>query len=207
MAGYAIGLTGGTGSGKSTAEAAFMAAGVPVLDADVIARALVQPGEPALQEIIARFGTEVLDAAGQLDRPRMRERVFADAQAKAALEAILHPRIRAALAAQAQAAPGALVVAAIPLLAEGGGRDAYPWLDRILVITATPLLQRERLMRRDGIDAALADRMIAAQASPEARNAIADDILRNDESRQALAARIAVLHRFYLRLAAEKSGG
>lgn len=207
MAGYAIGLTGGTGSGKSTAEAAFLTVGVPVLDADAIARALVQPGEPALQEIIARFGTGVLDAAGQLDRPRMRAHVFADAQAKAALEAILHPRIRAALAAQAQAAPGALVVAAIPLLAEGGGRDAYPWLDRILVITATPSLQRERLMRRDGIDAALADRMIAAQASPEARNAIADDILRNDESRQALAARIAVLHRFYLRLAAEKSGG
>ena len=207
MSDFIIGLTGGVASGKSEVTRRFEALGVHVADADVIARAVVEPGQPALAAIVARFGAEVLLDDGRLDRRRLREHVFAEPQARRELEAITHPAIRAALRAECRAAPGPYAIAAIPLLAEAGGRAAYPWLGRILVVDAPVELQRARLMRRDGVDEALAARMIAAQASREDRLAIADDILRNDESRQALAARIAVLHRFYLRLAAEKSGG
>lgn len=203
MAAFRIGLTGGVASGKSAADAAFAALDVPVVDADVIARELVEPGQPALQAIIERFGDGVLGDDDRLDRAALRTRIFNDAEAKTALEAILHPRIRSELEARTAAAPGALAIASIPLLAEGGGRDAYPWLDRILVIDVDAATQHARLVRRDGIDDALAERMIAAQASREARLAIADDILRNEDSLDMLATRVAALHRFYLQLARE----
>ncbi|MGY0505005.1 dephospho-CoA kinase [Luteimonas sp. e5] len=204
MARLYIGLTGGVASGKSAAEAAFIAHGATVVDADAIARELVQPGQPALAEIAAHFGAEILDARGELDRARLRRLIFADAQAKAALEAILHPRIRAELRARCEAAETTLVIASVPLLAEGGGRSAYPWLDRILVIDVSPATQQARLMARDGIDATLAQRMIAAQASREARLAIADDILGNEDSLQDLQRRVGELARFYAGLAASR---
>ena len=106
------------------------------------------------------------------------------------------------LQAACTAATGPYAIAAIPLLAEGGGRDAYPWLDRILVVDVPVELQRERLLRRDGIDAALADRMIDAQASRQQRLAIADDVVVNDASLEALAVHADALHALYLRLAA-----
>ena len=203
MAHFGIGLTGGIASGKSVADRAFAALGVPVLDADVLARELVEPGQPALVEIRARFGADVLQADGRLDRPALRQRVFADDEARRALEAILHPRIRAELQRRSAEAPGDLVVASIPLLAEGGGREAYPTLARILVIDVAPKTQLARLMQRDGIDETLARRMIAAQASREARLAIADDILRNEGSIEDLQTQVAALLAFYKRLAAE----
>lgn len=206
MARLRVGLTGGIASGKSLADAAFAALGATVVDADVIARELVAPGQPALAEIRARFGAEVMAADGRLDRAALRRRIFADAGDKAALEAILHPGIRSELQARTAAARSNIAIASIPLLAEGGGRDAYPWLDRILVIDADAGTQRDRLLARDGIDAALAERMIAAQASRKARLAIADDIIRNDDTPDALRARVAGLHRFYLRLAREAAG-
>lgn len=203
MARFRVGLTGGVASGKSAADAAFASLGVFVADADAIARELVEPGQAALAEIVARFGREVLGADGRLDRAALRRRIFAHPADKAALEAILHPRIRAELEARTAAAPGEIAIASIPLLAEGGGREAYPWLDRILLIDVAPQTQHARLIARDGIDAALADRMIAAQAPREARLAIADDILRNEDTLEALRARVAELARFYRRLAVE----
>lgn len=203
MARFRVGLTGGIASGKSAADAAFQSLGVMVADADVIAREMVEPGQDALAEVVAHFGQEVLGADGRLDRAALRRRIFANPADKSMLESILHLRIRAELEARTAAAPGDIAIASIPLLAEGGGRDSYPWLDRILVIDVAPETQRARLLARDGIDTELADRMIGAQATREARLAIADDILRNEDSLDVLSARVAELHRFYRRLAAE----
>ncbi|PJK15398.1 dephospho-CoA kinase [Lysobacteraceae bacterium NML07-0707] len=198
---FAIGLTGGIASGKSAAEAVFVRLGITVVDADRVARELVEPGQPALAEIVQHFGTGILDADGRLDRPALRQRVFADSAQRSALEAILHPRIRTEIRQRCMAATSAYVIAAIPLLAEGGGRDAYPWLARILLVDVAPQTQLQRLMSRDGIDAKLAERMIAAQASRATRLAIADDVLRNEDSLEALQQHIARLDALYRRLA------
>lgn len=204
MADYRVGLTGGVASGKSAVARLFAALGVTVADADVAARAVVEPGEPALQDIVAAFGSGVLDDGGRLDRARLRAHVFQDGDARRRLEAILHPRIRATLQSAADAAPGDYVIVAIPLLAEGGGRTAYPWLDRVLVVDTPVALQRARLMARDGIDARLADRMIEAQADRHERLAIADDVLVNDAGLDVLGPVVAALDRRYRQLATIK---
>ena len=201
MASVVVAVTGGVASGKSAATAAFASRGIAVADADIAARSVVAPGEPALGEIVARFGAGALDADGQLDRPAMRARVFADPSARRSLEAILHPRIREWLQAACRDAAGPYVVVAIPLLAEGGGRAAYPWLDRILVVEVPERLQRQRLMRRDGVDAALAERMVAAQATRSQRLALADDVIVNDGPLSALEAAVARLDGRYRGLA------
>jgi dephospho-CoA kinase len=205
VSGFVVGLTGGIASGKSAVAREFTALGVHVADADVAARDAVAAGSAALAEVIATFGAGVLDASGALDRAAMRRRSFEDADAKRRLEAIVHPRVRAALQAECAAAPGPYAVAAIPLLAEAGGRDAYPWLDRILVVDAPVEAQRARLLARDGIDAALADRMIAAQATRARRLALADDVLANTGTLADLAGHVAALDRVYRLLAADAS--
>ncbi len=201
MADYLVGLTGGVASGKSAATQAFEALGVTVADADIAARDAVAAGSEGLVEVVAAFGPDVLSADGGLDRVRMRRRVFDDASARVRLEAIVHPRVRAAMRAQCDAAPGAYAIAAIPLLAEGGRATAYPWLQRVLVIDVPVALQHARLLARDGIDAALADLMIAAQATRAERLAIADDVIVNDGSLDALRAHVSSLHERYAALA------
>lgn len=199
-----VGLTGGVASGKSEVARRFAALGAPVADADAIARALVAPGQAALAAIVEHFGDGVLDPSGALDRRALRERVFADPGQRRALEDILHPRIRAGLQAAAQAATHPYVVIDIPLLAEGGGRAAYPWLDRILVVDVPREVQLARLQARDGIDAALAARMLDAQSSREQRLAIADDRIDNTGTLDALDAAVARLHRDYLAAATRR---
>lgn len=201
MSDYIIGLTGGVASGKSAVETCFRALGVAVADADAAARDAVAVGSDGLAEVVARFGSDVLDADGQLDRPAMRRRVFADPDARRRLEAIVHPRVRKALADACRAAPGLYAVASIPLLAEGGGRDTYPWLHRILVVDVPEAVQLARLLRRDGIDIALARTMLGAQATRPQRLAIADDVLVNDGALDALSAQVEALDRLYRRLA------
>lgn len=201
MSDYIIGLTGGVASGKSAVETCFRALGVAVADADAAARDAVAVGSDGLAQVVARFGSDVLDANGQLDRPAMRRRVFADPDARRRLEAIVHPRVRKALADACRAAPGPYAVASIPLLAEGGGRDAYPWLHRILVVDVPEAVQLARLLRRDGIDIALARTMLGAQATRPQRLAIADDVLVNDGALDALPAQVEALDRLYRRLA------
>ncbi|HVI25624.1 MAG TPA: dephospho-CoA kinase [Xanthomonadaceae bacterium] len=202
MARYIVGLTGGVASGKSALAREFVALGASVADADIAAREAVAPGTPGLAEVVAAFGSDVLDGEGALDRAAMRRRVFDDDAARRRLEAIVHPRVRAALRARCEAAPGPYAIAAIPLLAEGGGRDAYPWLDRILVVDVPRDVQHARLLRRDGIDAALADRMIAAQATRAARLAIADDVVANTGTLAELQAQARALDAMYRALAA-----
>ena len=203
---YVIGLTGGVASGKSEVERRFAALGIHVEDADRAAREAVAPGSEGLAALVAAFGAGILAGDGALDRAAMRRRVFADDAARRTLEAIVHPRVRVALREACLAAPGPYAIAAIPLLAEGGGRDAYPWLDRILVVDVPRETQLSRLLQRDDIDQALAERMLGAQATREQRLAIADDVLVNDGTLQDLDAPIAALHSQYLALAAAARG-
>lgn len=205
MSRFVVGLTGGVAAGKSEVSRRFEALGVVVADADVAARAVVAPGSEGLRRIVAHFGAGVLLADGQLDRPALRERIFASPQERQALEAITHPAIRQMLREICEAAPGPYAIAAIPLLTEAGGRQQYPWLDRILVVDAPVRVQHARLMLRDGVNAELADRMIAAQASREARLALADDVVVNDGYPQALEAEVARLDGVYRGLAGTAS--
>ena len=201
MSDYFIGLTGGIASGKSALEREFAARGVFVADADLIARQIVEPGQPALVAVVEAFGKPVLTAEGRLDRAALRAMVFDDEPARRALEAILHSIIRTLLQEQCRAAPGAYAIAVIPLLTEGGGRTGYPWLDRILVVDAPHAMQKARLMQRDGIDDALAEKMIAAQATRTQRLALADDIVVNDGDLAALHEAVAELDTRYRALA------
>jgi dephospho-CoA kinase len=194
-------LTGGVASGKTTVAGLFAALGVDVIDADVAARDVVAPGSAGLSAVVATFGPDVLDAEGGLDRAAMRRRVFADPDARSLLQSILHPRIRGLLHDRVRQVAGPYALVAIPLLAEGGGRAAYPWLDRILVVDVPRQLQRARLLARDAIDAALAEGMLAAQGDRKQRLAIADDILVNVDAVERLAPQVAALDAQYRRLA------
>lgn len=202
MSRFVIGLTGGIAAGKSEVSRRFEALGITVADADLAARAVVAPGSEGLARIAAHFGTDILLADGQLDRAALRARIFDSAQDRQALEAITHPAIRQQLRQACEQAEGPYAIAAIPLLTEAGGRQRYPWLDRILVVDVPVAVQHARLMQRDGIDAALADRMIAAQASREARLALADDVVVNDGRPDHLQAHVERLDRAYRALAA-----
>ena len=211
MSDFIVGLTGGLASGKSEVARRFMALGIVVADADVAARAVVERGSEGLAEVVATFGEDVLLPDRTLDRAAMRQRIFDDADARGRLESIIHPRVRALLRAECEAAPSPYAIAAIPLLAEAGdgiGPDrragvhaAYPWLDRILVVDVPEAVQETRVMARDRVDADLARRMIAAQASREVRLAIADDVIVNDGPLEALDGQVAALHDRYLALA------
>jgi len=194
-----IGLTGGIASGKSTVAALFAQLGVPVIDTDRIARDIVAPGSPVLAAIAHRFGAEVLGPEGQLDRRQLRSRIFADPQARADLEALTHPAIQAETERQCRLARGAYQLIAVPLLAEKGLKSRY---DRVLVVDCDPDLQRARLRVRDGSDDREARAILAAQATREARLAVADDVLRNDGDLVSLARQVAQLHDHYRTLAA-----
>lgn len=198
---HTLAVTGGIASGKSAATAAFERLDVPVIDADVIARELVQPGEPALDEIVERFGAGVLDAQGGLDRRALRAQIFADAGARRDLEAILHPRIRERMHQRAAENSDAdYVVLAIPLLTP---TSRYPWIEKVLVIDVPQALQIQRLTARDGVDEASARAALAAQISREERLSLADHVIENTGTLEALEAAVQSLHR---RLLDEWSG-
>jgi dephospho-CoA kinase len=202
MSDYVIGLTGGIASGKSEVSRRFEALGIPVADADLAAREAVAIGSDGLADVVDMFGTGVLAADGSLDRPAMRRRVFNDPDARKRLEGIIHPHVRELLHAACASTRTPYAIAAVPLLAESGGRSAYPWVRRILVVDVPEEVQLQRLLRRDGIDEALAARMMSVQASRRQRLAIADDVLANDGPLDRLDAHVAALDRLYRTLAA-----
>jgi dephospho-CoA kinase len=188
-----IGLTGGIASGKSTFAAALRALGVPVLDADALARAAVAKGTPALAEIASAFGTEVLAPDGSLDRRRMGERVFADAAARARLEAVVHPRIRALFHAEvaARAAEGhPLVFYDVPLLYESRLEGE---VELVVVVWAPREVQLARLVLRDGLSRQAAEARLAAQLPLDEKAARADVVVVNDGDRAALEAKAPLL--------------
>ncbi len=196
-----IGLTGGVASGKSAVAAGFAARGVPVIDADQLAREVVEPGQPALAAIVAAFGAEYLRPDGSLDRRRLRDLVFADPTRRRQLEAIVHPAVRAAEQRHLAGLASPYVVVSIPLLAETGQRARF---DRVLVVDCPEELQKSRLMARDGIGREQAEAMLAAQATRAERLAIGDDVIDNSGPRAALDPAIERLHRQYLALAAAR---
>jgi dephospho-CoA kinase len=201
---FRVALTGGIASGKTTVANLFAELGVPLVDSDVIAREVVEPGQPALAAVADAFGRDVLGADGQLDRRRLRELIFADATARARLEGILHPAIRAEMERQsaraAAVAPYHMLV--IPLLAEGGGRDRA---DRVLVVDVPESLQIERLIARDTVTRAQAEGSLQAQASRAARLAIADDVVTNSGQIDDLREQVQALHERYLTLSRHKA--
>ena len=202
MSAFVIGLTGGVASGKSQVGRRFEALGIFVADADQAAREAVAIDSDGLADVVDMFGPGVLSADGSLDRPSMRRRVFGDADARKRLEGIIHPRVRELLHTACAQAGSPYAIAAVPLLAEAGGRKSYPWLRRILVVDVPEDLQLARLLQRDGIDEVLARRMIEVQATRQDRLAIADDVLANDGPLDALGAHVAALDRLYRKLAA-----
>ena len=195
---FRVALTGGIASGKSTVAALFAELGVPVIDSDVLARAVVRPGSDGLAAIEAAFGAAILSGDGTLDRAELRRRIFDNPKDKQTLEGILHPRIRAEMERRSAQAGGPYQVLEIPLLAETGQATRS---DRVLVVDCEPRVQIERLMARDGSDERQAQRVLAQQATREQRLAIADDVLRNDDDIGALAPRVLQLHRKYLHMA------
>ncbi len=197
-----VALTGGVASGKSMVAAEFARLGVPVIDTDEIARAVVEPGQPALQSIVERFGPAILHADGTLNRRQLREWVFNDPEKRQTLERILHPAIRNEQQRRADLAGGSYQLHVIPLLTETGTHKLY---NRVLLVDCPREMQLQRLIARDGMTAELAERMLAAQASREQRLAIADDVIDNSGDPASLAAKVAALHHFYLKDLAGKA--
>ncbi len=198
-----IGLTGGIASGKSTVTQRFAELGVPVIDADVVSRSVVEPGKPGLGQVVQRFGAGVLDADGRLDRRALRGLIFKDSSLRQALDAILHPLIRAEMEREAAQAKGPYVIMAIPLLAEGG--NAGKRVDRVLVVDADETLQIQRLQARDGSSLEQARAILASQSSRAARLSVADDVLLNAGSFAELRQAVDRLHEQYLQLAQTSS--
>jgi dephospho-CoA kinase len=201
---YIVALTGGIASGKSTVANLFAELGVPVIDADQLARDVVEPGHPALARVVAAFGPEILDAKGSYDRKRMRELVFADPAKRKLLESILHPAIRDEFARRSAAAVGPYQIHMIPLLVEGGRQSTA---DRVLVVDCPEDVQLARLEARDGSSPEQARQILAAQASRAQRLAVADDVVVNDGRIAELTARVRELNAKYLELAALANRG
>jgi dephospho-CoA kinase len=199
-----IGLTGGIASGKSSAAQRFTELGVPVIDADHIARAVVAVGTPGLRQVIQRFGSEVVAENGELDRRSLRDLIFGDAAARADLNLILHPLIRDSMERQVASAVGPYVVLAVPLLIESGSqRDR---VDRVLVVDVDEAIQLQRLTARDGGSEQQARAILAAQASRSTRLSAADDILANTGTVTELRQGVDRLHARYLQLAQQIQG-
>jgi dephospho-CoA kinase len=193
-----VGLTGGIGSGKSAVTAEFERLGVPVVDADLVAREVVMPGSPGLREVVAAFGTDVLGADGMLDRKQLRLRVFDDDTQRKRLEAILHPKIRDRIRHKLEAITTPYCILCVPLLVE---RQGYENVDRILVIDCSEQLQITRVMARDDLTRSQVEAIMRTQATREQRLAMADDVIDNSRGLDALRAPIAKLHAKFTEIA------
>jgi dephospho-CoA kinase len=196
---FRVGLTGGIATGKSTVAAMFADLGVPVIDSDQIAREIVQPGQPALADIVTAFGPEVLDARGQLDRRRLRALVFADDALRERLETILHPRVRAAMLEATERIGGPYQLLVVPLLVEVGFQNQ---VDRVLVVDCPAELQSRRLTARDGETGETAELMIRAQADRQDRLREADDTITTIGDLATTRQQVEALHNTYSELAA-----
>lgn len=193
-----IGLTGGIASGKTTVANLFAELGARVIDTDVIARELVEPGQPALADIRDQFGPSVIDATGALDRKAMRDLIFSDDARRRQLEAILHPRIRDEVLRQSASAEGPYQVIVVPLLTASPLQE---FVDRVLIVDCDEETQTRRLLARDAGSEAQARRILAAQSSRSERLGIADDVIDNSGDLDATRARVLELHEIYLSLA------
>jgi dephospho-CoA kinase len=193
-----VGLTGGIGCGKTTVAKLFMSHGISVLDADCLARELVEPGQPALDRIIQHFGKNLLKE-GRLDRAQLRSLIFADPEAKKWLESLLHPLIYRSLELRTTPFSAPYCLWVVPLLLETEGKKR---VDRLLVVDCPESLQRQRVTQRDGVSDSEISRILASQVSRSERLKAADDIIDNTVSLDVLTAQVERLHRHYLMLGA-----
>jgi len=196
--GYTVALTGGIGSGKSTVANAFADLGINVIDADIIARQVVEPGTPALQSIVSHFGDALRLHDGSLNRRQLRERIFANPAEKSWLNALLHPLIQQETQRQMQQATSPYVLWVVPLLVEN---QLWKKADRVLVVDVSEETQLQRTMQRDNVSEAHARQILAAQVTREQRLAVADDVIDNNGAPDAIALDVARLHDSYLKLA------
>lgn len=200
---YVVAITGGIGSGKTTVANQFAALGIEVVDADLIAREVVEPGTPALTAIASHFGPCILDEQGRLDRRALRERIFSDPAAKSWLNALLHPIIRSEMLRQCAAANSPYCLLVVPLLVENRLTELA---DRVLVIDVDEATQIERTCRRDGVNREQAQAILASQASRSERLAMADDVLDNQSgTTETIRERILALHETYLAFASQQA--
>ena len=197
---YTVALTGGIGSGKSTVADAFAHLGVNVIDADIIARQVVEPGTPGLNAIVQRFGPQILNDDGTLNRRALREHIFAHTEDKRWLNALLHPQIQQETRRQMQRATSSYILWVVPLLVEN---RLSATADRVLVVDVPKETQIARTMLRDRVSRQHAEHILAAQATREQRLAVADDVIENMGSPDAIVSAVARLHAKYQRLASQ----
>jgi dephospho-CoA kinase len=195
---FRVGLTGGIASGKSTAAKFFGALGVPIIDADQLARDVVEPGQPPLERLVERFGPSILTEDGHLDRPALRNIVFSDPKARADLEALTHPAIGAAVEARSAEVGGVYQIIVLPLLVE---KSLGSQLNRVLVVDCDEELQIRRLQARDGSTLEQARAILNAQASRTSRLKAAHDVIKNEGDMSAVRDQVQKLHAHYLELA------
>jgi len=195
---FVVVLTGGIASGKTAVSDLFADRGVPIIDTDVIAHQIVEPGQSVLEQIGDEFGREFLGAEGRLDRKKMRDAIFSDPEQKKRLERILHPAIAAEASRRIALQEEPWCVLVVPLLAES---SLFPWIDRVLVVDVEEAVQIERVMARDEISREQALSILCAQASRQDRLALADDILDNSGSFKQLKAAVDLLFKKYTVLA------
>jgi len=194
-----VGLTGGIGCGKSSVGRLFEALGAPVIDADTVAREVVEPGTPGFERVVAAFGSEAIAEDGHLDRRFLREQVFSDPTRRRRLEAELHPLIRARILERLHALDGAYAIVIVPLLVENGWQGLF---GRIAVVDCPPEVQLARAMERDGQSEEQIRAIMAVQVDRTTRLAAADDIIDNSGDPEHLRAQVGNLHRRYLEAAA-----
>ncbi|WP_340619497.1 dephospho-CoA kinase [Xenorhabdus siamensis] len=195
---YIVALTGGIGSGKTTISNVFSSLGVPLVDADIIAREVVTPGSPALQAISEHFGSDILLPDGSLNRTALRQEIFSAPEEKQWLNSLLHPLIHAETQQQLNQVSYPYVIWVVPLLIEN---NLTHLADRILVVDVPAEIQISRTITRDGVSREQVENILAAQASRQERLEKADDVILNDQKKQDLTARIIELHQKYLKQA------
>lgn len=203
MSDYVVGISGGIGSGKTTVTDLFAKLGVDIIDADVIAREVVEPGTPALKAIVAKFGVSVLDESGKLNRAKLRTLVFADIEIKNWLNQLLHPAIRELMMMQIQQAKSKYCLLSVPLLVEN---KSYEWVDRVAIVDVDEQTQLQRTVLRDKTNEQQIRAIMSAQATRQQRLAVAEDVIDNTGNREDLIEKVSQLHQQYLKLANQKNG-
>lgn len=197
MSKFVVGLTGGIGSGKTTVANLFAAEGITLVDADIVAREVVAPGSKGLEAIVTHFGAEILTPEGELDRAKLRQRIFSHPEEREWLNQLLHPMIRQEMLAQVEKATSAYVIMVVPLLFENG-LDRL--VNRTLVVDISPELQINRTVKRDNVDASQVNNIISSQCSRSEKLARADDIIDNQGEISTLKREVLALHQRFLQL-------
>jgi dephospho-CoA kinase len=194
---FKVGLTGGVACGKTTVSDRFKELGIEIIDADIIARELLEQDSGCYRDVVDLFGQQVLLESAEINRSWLRDRIFSDAEAKLALESIIHPAVRRTLAEASENCASDYCIVSVPLLIEANMQSL---VDRILIVDLPPEQQLDRLMQRDKISLKQAQAMLAGQCSRAQRLSFADDILNNAHPVSALDEQIRMLHENYLRM-------